>query len=52
VHEKYKMRGWWTQMVVVGYERIRGLRDRALAGLLGPAPTAAPQAALDLTSRR
>jgi len=26
IHEKYKTSGWWTQMVAVGYERIRGLR--------------------------
>ena len=28
VHEKYGVREWWTQMVTVGYERIKGLRDR------------------------
>lgn len=28
VHEKYQVPGWWAQMVTVGYERIRGLRDR------------------------
>jgi uncharacterized protein YndB with AHSA1/START domain len=27
VHQKYKMPGWWSQMVTVGYERIKGLRD-------------------------
>ena len=27
VHEKYKVPDWWAQMVTVGYERIRGLRD-------------------------
>jgi hypothetical protein len=26
VREKYKTPSWWTQMVAVGYERIRGLR--------------------------
>jgi hypothetical protein len=26
IREKYKTSGWWTQMVAVGYERIRGLR--------------------------
>jgi len=26
VHEKYKVGAWWTQMVTVGYERIKGLR--------------------------
>ena len=26
VHEKYKVPSWWTQMVTVGYERIKGLR--------------------------
>jgi uncharacterized protein YndB with AHSA1/START domain len=26
VHEKYKIPGWWAQMVTVGYERIKGLR--------------------------
>jgi hypothetical protein len=26
VHEKYQVPSWWTQMVTVGYERIRGLR--------------------------
>jgi hypothetical protein len=25
---KYKTPGWWAQMVAVGYERIRGLRER------------------------
>jgi hypothetical protein len=28
VHEKYKVPGWWTQTVTVGYERIRGLREK------------------------
>jgi hypothetical protein len=28
VHEKYKVPSWWTQMVTVGYERIKGLRAR------------------------
>jgi hypothetical protein len=28
VHEKYKVPGWWTQTVTVGYERIKGLRAR------------------------
>jgi hypothetical protein len=28
VHEKYKVDGWWSQMVTVGYERIKGLRAR------------------------
>ena len=28
VHEKYKIDGWWSQAVTVGYERIRGLRAR------------------------
>jgi hypothetical protein len=28
VHEKYGVREWWTQTVTVGYERIKGLRDR------------------------
>jgi len=26
VHQKYKVSSWWTQMVTVGYERIKGLR--------------------------
>ena len=26
VHEKYKIPGWWAQMVTVGYERIKGRR--------------------------
>jgi hypothetical protein len=26
--EKYKTPSWWSQMVAVGYERIRGLRER------------------------
>jgi hypothetical protein len=26
ISKKYKIPGWWTQMVAVGYERIRGLR--------------------------
>jgi hypothetical protein len=28
VREKYQVPSWWTQMVTVGYERIRGLRAR------------------------
>lgn len=28
VKEKYKTPDWWTQAVAVGYERIRGLRER------------------------
>ena len=28
VHEKYQINGWWAQTVTVGYERIRGLRER------------------------
>jgi uncharacterized protein YndB with AHSA1/START domain len=28
VHQKYKVPDWWTQMVTVGYERIRGLREK------------------------
>jgi uncharacterized protein YndB with AHSA1/START domain len=28
VHERYAVSGWWSQMVTVGYERIRGLRAR------------------------
>jgi hypothetical protein len=28
VHEKYKIDGWWSQTVTVGYERIKGLRAR------------------------
>lgn len=28
VVEKYKIDGWWAQTVTVGYERIRGLRER------------------------
>jgi hypothetical protein len=28
VHEKHHVDGWWAQMVTVGYERIKGLRDR------------------------
>ncbi len=26
VHEKWKVDGWWSQSVTVGYERIKGLR--------------------------
>jgi hypothetical protein len=26
IHQKYKVPSWWTQMVTVGYERIKGLR--------------------------
>jgi hypothetical protein len=26
VHEKFKIPGWWSQSVTVGYERIKGLR--------------------------
>lgn len=28
VHEKYKIPGWWAQSVTVGYERIKGLREK------------------------
>ena len=28
VHEKYQVPNWWTQTVTVGYERIRGLREK------------------------
>jgi hypothetical protein len=28
VHTKYNVPDWWTQMVTVGYERIKGLRVR------------------------
>jgi hypothetical protein len=28
VNEKYKVDGWWSQSVTVGYERIKGLRAR------------------------
>ena len=28
VHEQYEIDGWWAQCVTVGYERIRGLRER------------------------
>jgi uncharacterized protein YndB with AHSA1/START domain len=28
VHDKYKIDGWWSQNVAVGYERIKGLRAR------------------------
>lgn len=28
VHEKFKVPSWWTQMVTVGYERIKGLREK------------------------
>ncbi len=28
VNTKYKVDGWWSQMVTVGYERIKGLRAR------------------------
>jgi hypothetical protein len=28
VQEKYHVPDWWTQTVTVGYERIKGLRDR------------------------
>lgn len=27
VHDKYQVKAWWTQMLTVGYERIKGLRD-------------------------
>ena len=27
VHQTYKVPGWWTQAVTVGYERIKGLRE-------------------------
>lgn len=28
IHDTYHTPGWWAQMVTVGYERIRGLRER------------------------
>lgn len=28
VHTKFKVPSWWTQMVTVGYERIKGLREK------------------------
>lgn len=28
VHEKYRVPDWWTQTVTVGYERIKGLREK------------------------
>jgi hypothetical protein len=28
VHEQHGVPGWWSQTVTVGYERIRGLRER------------------------
>jgi uncharacterized protein YndB with AHSA1/START domain len=28
VRDKFKTEPWWTQTVTVGYERIRGLRER------------------------
>lgn len=28
VHETWKVDGWWSQTVAVGYERIKGLRER------------------------
>jgi hypothetical protein len=28
VQKKYKVSDWWSQMVTVGYERIKGLRSR------------------------
>jgi hypothetical protein len=28
VHKKYHVGGWWSQSVTVGYERIKGLRER------------------------
>src|SRR3954467_15152409 len=31
IKEKYKTPDWWTQMVAVGYERIKGLRRRGQA---------------------
>ncbi len=27
VHDNFEVSGWWAQMVTVGYERLRGLRD-------------------------
>jgi hypothetical protein len=28
IHDTWKVGGWWSQMVAVGYERIKGLRER------------------------
>jgi hypothetical protein len=28
IHEKYNLPGWWSQTVTVGYERLKGRRER------------------------
>jgi hypothetical protein len=28
VHDKFRISGWWSQMVTVGYEQARGLREK------------------------
>lgn len=28
IHSTWKTSGWWSQMVAVGYERVRGLREK------------------------
>jgi uncharacterized protein YndB with AHSA1/START domain len=28
IHDEWKVGGWWSQMVAVGYERIKGMRER------------------------
>jgi uncharacterized protein YndB with AHSA1/START domain len=28
LHRKHKLSGWWSQMVTVGYEQARGLREK------------------------
>ena len=33
VHNKYKMTGWWSQMITVGYEQARGLRVKNQSSL-------------------
>jgi hypothetical protein len=33
VYEKHQVSGWWAQMVTVGYEQARGLRQKHQAGL-------------------
>ncbi len=32
LYEKCRVPGWWCQMVVVGYERVRGLREKNQQG--------------------
>jgi len=31
LYQKHKLPGWWAQMVTVGYEQARGMREKHLS---------------------